>query len=247
MKWLILNARSRFQFALRHPGYTLRALARELTWADERFLASVSRGRAIEIRRFLAEPSRTNDFLEQLRRAEAIFAEARVKSADLFAKKVLIQYALVRSLRPDVVVETGVANGVSSAYLLLALHRNQNGILHSVEIGDTGFLPRGFAPGWIVPDFLKDRWALHLGDAKDLLPALLQQLKQLDIFIHDSLHTYEHMRCEMELAHPYLRPGGLLLADDATWNSAFHDFARAVKAPEAQIVRGVGILQKRQP
>ena len=31
------------------------------------------------------------------------------------------------------------------------------------------------------------------------------------------------MMWEFEAAYPYLRPGGLLFADDALWNDAFHD------------------------
>ncbi len=51
------------------------------------------------------------------------------------------------------------------------------------------------------------------------------------------------MRLEFEFAYPHLKPGGLLLADDALWNSAFVDFARSVKAPLAEIIRGVGVLR----
>jgi predicted O-methyltransferase YrrM len=40
--------------------------------------------------------------------------------ADLYAKKVLLQYISIRAFQPETVVETGVANGVSSAYILPA-------------------------------------------------------------------------------------------------------------------------------
>src|SRR5262249_54929544 len=100
----------------------------------------------------------------------------------------------------------------------------------------------GRSPGWMVPKRLQPRWSLHLGAVETLLPNLLQQLGPIDLFVHDSLHTYEHMRFEFELAYPHLKPGGLLLADDALWNPAFLDFARNVKAPLAKIIRGVGVL-----
>ena len=67
-------------------------------------------------------------------------------SADLFAKKVLNQYAAVRALKPNCVIETGVANGVSSSYLLLALRKNGRGCLHSVGLADPAFLPAGKEP-----------------------------------------------------------------------------------------------------
>ncbi len=40
------------------------------------------------------------------------------------------------------------------------------------------------------------------------------------------------------MARPHIRPGGLLLADDATWNPAFHEFATSISAPAAAIIRG---------
>jgi predicted O-methyltransferase YrrM len=67
----------------------------------------------------------------------------------------------------------------------------------------------------------------------------------MDIFIHDSLHTYEHMIWEFEASYPSLRVGGLLFADDALWNHAFSDFARRHGEHEARILRGVGFLRKR--
>jgi predicted O-methyltransferase YrrM len=95
-----------------------------------------------------------------------------------------------------------------------------------------------------VPEWLRPAWRIHLGDSHDLLPSLLAELGQIDFFIHDSLHTYEHMLWEYRAAYPFLRPGGLLLSDDALWNPAFPEFSREVAAKESRILRGVGFLQK---
>jgi hypothetical protein len=43
---------------------------------------------------------------------------------------------------------------------------------------------------------------------------------------------------------PMLRCGGLLLSDDALWNSAFRDFVEKVHEPDSRILRGVGFLRK---
>jgi hypothetical protein len=37
---------------------------------------------------------------------------------------------------------------------------------------------------------------LHIEDSKELLEPLLQKLGGIDFFIHDSMHTYEHMMWE---------------------------------------------------
>jgi hypothetical protein len=72
----------------------------------------------------------------------------------------------------------------------------------------------------------------------------LSRLGTVDVFIHDSLHTYEHMMWELETAYPIVRCKGLLFADDALWNNTFQIFARKVNEPDARIIRGVGFLRK---
>ncbi len=225
------DARRRFRFALSNPGYAVRAVLRDLTLADERFLAAVTASTPQAIRRLVEEPWQDEKFAAQLKQAEGIFRRFHLSSAEVYAKKVLIQYAAIRAVAPGIVVETGVANGVSSAHLLLALARNN----------------KGHANGWVVPEWLRDRWTLRIGDAKTLLPEVLRGLGTIDVFIHDSLHTYDHMLWEYRAAYEHIRPGGLLISDDALWNSAFSEFAATVGARHAQILRGVGVLRKEIP
>lgn len=160
-------------------------------------------------------------------------------------------YFLVRALRPTTVVETGTANGVSTAYVLAALDRNGAGRLVSIDLpfeaaGDGGYeplvtgtaidmydvspLPRGKPPGWMVPEELRGRWDLRLGDARELLPALLEDASEVEFFFHDSLHTREHMLFEFRTLWPHLASGGVLAADDIFQrkHDALPAFAREV-------------------
>jgi predicted O-methyltransferase YrrM len=244
MKWLFQNVRRRAAFAIRNPHYAFHAMMRELASTDEKFLARISDKTANRIRYYLDEPVETPAFAAHLRSVEVVFRSLHIETADLFAKKVLNQYAAVRALAPDCVIETGVASGVSSSYLLLALQKNGRGHLHSIGRADPVFLPQGKETGWLVPQWLRRQWRVHLGDARDILPSLLGELGDIDIFIHDSMHTYDHMMWEFETAYPHIRPGGLLLSDDALWNAAFNDFSRKTGSTEARILRGVGFLRK---
>lgn len=244
MKWLLQNFRRRTIFAVKNPRYVLRAVIRELVSADERFLAHITAATPRRIRGYLDEPVETPSFAKHLHDAEQQFCTASIESANLFAKKILNQYAAVRALGPECIIETGVANGVSSSYLLLALQKNGRGRLHSIGLADAAFLPRGKEPGWLVPQWLSDPWHLHRGDARDILPGLLAHHGKVGIFIHDSLHTYDHMMWEFQTAYPHLLSGGLLFSDDALWNDAFHDFARSVGVVNAKILHGVGFLRK---
>lgn len=244
MRWLFQDAGRKLRYAVSNPGYAVRAVLRDWILADERFLAEVTGSTARAVRRFMDEPFRDARFAAQLKQAEQIFRRHRLSSAEVYAKKVLIQYAIVRAMAPTIVVETGVANGVSSAYLLLALARNAKGHLHSIEIGDPSILPPDSANGWVVPEWLRGRWTVRLGDARELLPEMLRSFGEIDVFIHDSLHSYDHMLWEYRAAYPHLRAGGVLISDDALWNPAFPEFSASVAARQAQILRGVGVLRK---
>jgi predicted O-methyltransferase YrrM len=120
-------------------------------------------------------------------------------------------YLLVRSARPRVLVETGVLYGASSAHMLAALARNGEGMLYSIEIGRKPGEP---AHEHFVPEELRERWRLIIGDSRRELPALMERCSPADMFYHDSLHTYDHMTWEFGTALPHLGPGGLLASDD---------------------------------
>ena len=83
-----------------------------------------------------------------------------------------------------------------------------------------------------------------LGDSRLVLPGLLSQLGQVDVFIHDSSHTYEDMKFEFETSYPHIRSGGLLLSDDADFNAAFPECAKTFRPKSARIIRNLGIMKK---
>jgi hypothetical protein len=169
-------------------------------------------------------------------------------------------YALYRHLRPQVAVETGVANGFSTAFALLALDRNGEGQLHSVdlprEVGrsyDAGTfyegegragIPSGSEPGWLIPPELKERWTLVLGRTQDELPPLLDRLGTIDLFMHDSEHSFDCMWFEFNEAWPHLRDGGMLLSDDVNSTEAFPRFAADQHRKPIRLARGMALLQK---
>jgi predicted O-methyltransferase YrrM len=129
-------------------------------------------------------------------------------------------YLLCRLLEPDVVIETGVAYGVSSAFILRALEENGRGVLHSVDLPPLRRECERFW-GMAVDKTLARRWTLHRGSSARVLPRLLEELKTGDLFVHDSLHTYRNMQREFEAVWPRLRTGGVLIADDVERNRAF--------------------------
>jgi predicted O-methyltransferase YrrM len=156
-----------------------------------------------------------------------------------------VLYASVRVLKPEVMVETGVGSGVSSTFYLSAMERNKTGRLYSIDLPleNEGLLPKEKRTGWLVPERPRENWELILGDAKAELPALLKQLGSIDVFYHDSDHSYEHMMWEFNLAYPRVRPGGMLLSDDVTNNAAWKHFTNELAGSTTTINR-TGVHRK---
>jgi hypothetical protein len=116
--------------------------------------------------------------------------------------------------------------------------------VYSIDVNHGEYLPPHKPTGWSVPDYLFSRWTLLLGDAREILPPLLARLGHVDIFIHDSRHTYEHMTFEFQQAYASMRVGGFLLSDDVDFNSAFDDFVAAVRPAASHVISGLGVLKK---
>lgn len=137
-------------------------------------------------------------------------------------------YAVVRQIRPFSVVETGVAQGVTSAYILAGLEDNNLGVLHSIDLPQRSMISQQLV-GAAVPQDLRSRWTYHWGPARRLLPPLLGKVgKGMSLFVHDSDHSYANMVWELKTAWAALAPGGWIVCDDAQLHTAVEDVARSV-------------------
>ena len=148
-------------------------------------------------------------------------------------------YSLIREKEPEIVVETGVCNGFSSSVILKALSENGKGKLYSIDLpeyiepgeepdGRTGaVVPSTKYSGWVVPDRFRSNWTHILGNTFYETPRLMERLSEIDLFIHDSDHSYEGMMFEFSMAWKHLKDNGLLMADNIDHSDAFVDFADA--------------------
>ena len=139
----------------------------------------------------------------------------------------LFLYVLCKMLKPDTVVETGVAYGQSSSYILQALKENNKGILYSI---DNIFRPWESLGkiGDAIPQNLRERWKLVAGSSAEKLEETLRSKKTIDMFLHDSLHTYKNMLFEYNITWPFIKKNGFLISDDVSENNAFLDFYSTV-------------------
>jgi hypothetical protein len=144
-------------------------------------------------------------------------------------------YALCRALRPATVLETGVAYGVSSSFILQALELNGHGELHSVDRPPTRPGVEDYI-GALVPDELRSRWTLHRGTSRRLLPRLIPRLEGPSLFIHDSQHTYRNISWELRTVVPRLARPAAVLVDDTAGNCAFEHWVERERPAFAGVV-----------
>ncbi len=132
-------------------------------------------------------------------------------------------WCVIAHLRPAKVVETGVAHGLTSRVILEGLKRNGNGHLWSVDLPAVDSALHSEIGMAISPE-LRSSWTYVQGTARERLPGLLAELGEIDMFVHDSLHTGRNQRFEIESAWSVMRPGGVAVIDDIDHSLAFRAF-----------------------
>lgn len=170
----------------------------------------------------------------------------------------LFLYWLVRQAKPRRILQTGVCNGLSASFMMLALAKNgPEGTLHVIDLPpvfdpkDPAWtvegkvygvvIPEGKSTGWLVPDAYRERFEVWNGDARELLPKMIDKLDAVDFFYHDSDHTYDHMMFEFREAKRKLTTPGLVVGDDVSWNASVWDFADEYGVPSYNFKGAVGV------
>lgn len=151
-----------------------------------------------------------------------------------------VLYLVTRINEPNNVLQTGVMFGLFDAHILLALHHNGKGELDSIDLPEQ---PGDIEHGYFIPESLKDRWKLHIGDAKKKLPELMSYKESIDIFFHDSKHRYSHMMWEFRESYKHIKKGGIISSHDVINNQAFSKFTSKNNMENTEIV-AVGISIK---
>jgi len=130
-------------------------------------------------------------------------------------------YVLVKSKKPQLLVETGVANGVSTSAIMSALEEdNSSGSLNSFDI----------LPETKEAYLGKGKWIFHLLDKKRThkqLSVAVGNSPLVDIWLHDSNHGYRWQKFEYLLALSRLKEDGVLISDDIDASQAWGELAKS--------------------
>lgn len=112
-------------------------------------------------------------------------------------------YAIVRAMKPALVVETGTEKGLGSLVIAAALLKNGHGRLITIDIEPmSGLL--------ITGEYEK----VTQRTLCDSLMAI-SQLDSIDLFIHDSDHSASHEASELSLVEQRLSANGIVLSDNS--------------------------------
>jgi len=192
--------------------------------AAESFIVNLTGASVEKIQEYIAEIRLNWEFHNCVEKNRSTHGRRQYSSWDFGIGTTLgvILYTVCRREKPNIVVETGVASGVSSSHILCALEKNKHGQLYSIDLPSW----QENQSGWMIPDYLRHRWHLTLGRSSETLEPLLKKVAEIDIFLHDSDHSYQNMLWEFQTAWTYLKAGGLLLSHNIDYNDAFSDFCQ---------------------
>ncbi len=113
-----------------------------------------------------------------------------------------------RMLRPRRILEIGTYTGYAT--LCMAEGLDDDALIHTIEINDE---MEDFIQRYLLHSPHKAKIRLHFGDAMQIIPILDETFDM--VFIDADKRMYGDY---FDLVFPYVRPGGLILADNTLWD-----------------------------
>ena len=133
-------------------------------------------------------------------------------------------YAIVRSVKPRSVIETGVDKGLGSVVICAALLRNiaegYDGRYFGTEIKPEG--------GYLLSDKYAGVGTILYGDSVQSLRAFNSQI---DVFVNDSDHSQEYEAAEYQAIKSKLGPRAVIIGDNADCTDKLCRFAHELGWP----------------
>lgn len=171
-------------------------------------------------------------------------------------------YLLTRLMNPNTVLEVGVANGVSTAYMLGALEeldstadiraidkpqfeseiRSKRGKRGLSGVG--GIIPDEQEAGWVAPKDQRSKhgYQYYVGDFTQILPEVVNSMPPIDLAIYDASKDSEEMKMAYDSLIESLSPNGVLVSDDIEVNDVFTQMRKRHNGTAYEF-GGVGIFQ----
>lgn len=246
---------SDMQKAISDPRRAIRVIKRsifknESTHVEDSTVLDPQRKEAFELL-FESESYHVDELLEELRTSE-------IQERILECKKQFNEwtfepggmnaggetaYLAARLLEPESILEVGVANGISTAYILGAVThsdiecdiraidkplfaqdvREKRGKRGLKNVG--GIIPDSHEAAWIAPKSQRKRhgYQYYVGNFTNILPSVTSDIGNIDLAIYDASKDEQDMRMAYETIADSLSPGAILISDDINASDAFEN------------------------
>jgi len=196
----------------------------DLDDANKRYLAALvadTTGECLDVvRGYMDELESDTKLRAHLERATKQSELSFIADSEIRYARRLGWYAFVRTLKPRVVVETGVDKGLGACVLTAALRRN--GIEgHPGRYYGTDINPRA---GYLLSDEYSNYGRILYGDSIETLKSLDESI---DLFINDSDHSADYEAAEYKIVAGKLSERAVILGDNAHVTDKLLEFSIA--------------------
>jgi predicted O-methyltransferase YrrM len=180
-------------------------------------LAALLRERPETIRKYMDEIQQDADFKRHICTLQREHPLKYRTDPEPNVGRRMVWYAIVRMIKPALVVETGVDQGLGAVVLCAALKRNAaEG--HAGQYLGTDIDPQ--AGYFLRGDYAKFGKVLYGDSLKSL-----QTLSGVDLFINDSDHSADYELAEYEMIRERITPRAVILGDNAHVTSKLAEFS----------------------
>jgi predicted O-methyltransferase YrrM len=183
------------------------------------FVAIVTNKNVQEIENYLLELEQDKTLATHiLTKIQAHPERYKADRAIRYGKR-LAWYAIIRAIKPKIVIETGVDKGLGAVVICAALLKNkaegQNGRYFGTDIN-----PKA---GYLLENPYQEVGEILLGDS---VQSLEKFDKKIDLFINDSDHSADYEMREYQAIKDKLAENAYLLGDNSDVTDKLHQFAR---------------------
>lgn len=176
-------------------------------------------------------------------------------------------YVITRLTKPETLLEIGVANGMSTAYILGAL--DDEGVspesisIHAIDRPQFeyqirerrgrfgvekrgGLIPNDKEVGWLASNHLKQKYnyQLHIGDFTEILGDIVKIEDDFDLILYDASKDANEMEFAYETVVNNIGEEGVFISDDILVNDTFENTMEKQKG-QFRIINNTGIYTER--
>ncbi len=122
---------------------------------------------------------------------------------------------LIRQEKPNTMIESGVESGYSTEHFLVAMDDVKRGHLYSCDPAPSGF--------YVAYPIVHPRFTFIQKRSYEALDGIVSVTGPIDMFLHDSDHSWKCQSWEYQWAWENVRSGGIIASDDVGWSDTTPD------------------------